>query len=910
MRKMISAKATLLPICCTSSAPGRLRVGSAWILACLLSLFSVAESTYAVSVYPGHSHPKPSTVQLRTTASEAPFVDIITHNINNYVVTLKNNGIIGPDVYGAGGLNAVEFMSFPRNTGRIYPTPHLWVGGVVGRDTLVTNVIEFWPATLESQITNKEGFSVKSILDTGVLGESASSEQDISFVYYDTLVDPFFTGTDDFDSRPHVPLNLRVKQTSYAWSFEFAEDFIIIDYLITNIGSRTIDAAYIGLEVRGGFDLDLIAGYKATAPAFSLKPTSCEYIDSIALWWAADNDGNPTTGQTTFGEGDPTSVTAIKLLQLPSDTLTISYNWWDDSDRGPRDWGPRLRGTAEKPFRNMAGIFGTPSGDKNRYYVMSSGEFDYDQIFSAIDHSSEGWFPPSDNSLAIALGPGFGNHNHHYDLISFGPIQLQPQAKAHFAIALVGGENFHVDVENAIDPFNPQEFMDKLNWDDLLKNVNWAKWIYDNPGVDTDDDGYSGEFRICVNATGVIIDTTILVDTTVSPPETTTVIDTFEGALSADTIFYTGDGVPDLRAASPPPSPDVRFEPTLGQIVIEWNGIRSETTPDVFSGEVDFEGYRVYLGLERSAVGLVLQASYDFEDFTQFYFNPLLGASGRWVILHKPFSKTEVQDIYANGNRDYEPTANGIDHPLQIGDSTFYFAKQDFNQSDLSDLNGIHKIYPNAPFPHTLNLDSAFTDDSLYTNPLTGATTFYKGGELTPDGERFKYFEYRFIARNLLASQLYYASVTAFDFGSQGANLPFLETNPVRTAVEMFAFDRVTQKPAEELNVIVYPNPYRIDGNYRDDGFEGRGREDFLPERTRALNFINLPPECTILIYSLDGDLLKQIQHNEPARGATAMHESWDLITRNLQIAVSGIYYFVIETPDGSTQLGKFVLIM
>jgi hypothetical protein len=891
-------------------APNSISVITLLIFAGFLAMPIFGTSVGAVSIYDGHTHSAPTTVQLRSTASGAPFIDIITHDINNYIVTLKNNGVIGPDVYNAGGLNAIEFMSFPRNTGRIYPTPHLWVGGVVGRDTLVSNAVEFWPATLESQISSNEGFSVRSILDTGTLGEGASSEQDISFVYYDTLTETFFTGVDDLDNRPHIPLNLRVKQTSYAWSFEFAEDFIIIDYVITNIGSRTISDAYIALEVRGGFDLDLIAGYKATAPAISLKPTTCQFEDSVALWWAADNDGNPTAGQTTFGVGDPTSVTAIKLLQIPSDTLTISYNWWDDSDRGPRDWGPRRLGTAERPFRNMAGIFGTPSGDKNRYYVMSSGEFDYDQIFSAVDHSADGWFPPSDNSLAIALGPGFGNHNHHYDLISFGPIELQPQSKTHFAIALVGGENFHVDPENAIDPFKPQEFMDNLNWDDLLTNVNWAKWIYDNPGVDTDNDGYRGEFRVCVNASGTIIDTTILIDTTVSPPDTTTVIDTFEGALSADTIFYTGDGVPDLRAASPPPAPDVRFEPSFGEIVIEWNGILSETTPDVFSGEMDFEGYRVYLGLDRSAAGLVMQSSYDFEDFTQFYFNRFLGVSGRWIIIHKPFSRIEVQDIYANGNRDYEPTDNGISNPLRVGDSAFYFIKQDFNQSDLTDPNGIQTIYPDEPYPHTLILDSAFTSDTLYTDPLTGETTFYRGGELTADGKRFKYFEYRFVARNLLPSQLYYASVTAFDFGSQGSNLPFLETNPVRTAIEMFALDRVPQQPAEELNVIVYPNPYRIDGNYRDDGFEGRGREDFEAERTRALNFINLPPECTIFIYSLDGDLLKQIEHNEPTDGSTAMHESWDLITRNLQIAVSGIYYFVIETPEGSTQLGKFVLIM
>ncbi len=878
------------------------------IVSALVAL-PLAPPTSAISVYPGHQHSRPTTVQLRATTG-APFIDIVMHDVNNLVISLKNNGIIGPDVYNGGGTNGIEFMSFPRATSRLYPTPHLWVGGIVGRDTLVSNTIEFWPASQESQLASNEGFDVRSILDTGSLGESASSEQDISFIYYDTLVESFFTGTDELENRPHIPLNLKIKQTSYAWSFEFAEDFIIFDYVITNIGDRTIEKAYLGLEVRGGFDLDIISGFKETAPAFSLKPTNCQFEDTVNLWWAADNDGNPTGGQKFFDEGQPTSVTAIKLLSLPSDTLTISYNWWDDSDSGPNDWGPRRVATSTKPFRNMAGILGTPKGDKNRYYVMSSGEFDYDQIFSAIDHSKDGWLPPGDNSFVIALGPGFGSHNHHFDLITFGPLTLAPQAKAHFAFALVGGENFHVDTENSIDPFNPDEFMSKVVWDDLVKNSNWASWVYDNPGVDTDNDGYRGKFRVCVNSSGTIIDTTVIVDTFMTPPDTTILIDTFEGPLSADTIFYTGDGVPDIRAASPPPAPTVRFEPTVGEIAIEWNGILSETTPDVFSGEVDFEGYRVYLGLERTSVGLVLQSSYDFEDFTQYYLSSGSGVNARWIILHKPFSLPEVQDLYADGNRDYEPTDNGISNPLGFGDSVFYFVKQDFNQSDLTDPKGIQTIYPDEPYPHTLVLDSAFKSDTVYTDPITGKTTFYQDGELTPDGLRFKYFEYRYTVRNLLPSLKYFASVTAFDFGSQGTNLPFLETNPVRTAVEMFALDRVAQQPAADLNVIVYPNPYRINGGYRGDGFEGRGRETFQAERTRALHFMNLPPVCKILVYSLDGDLIRQIDHDEAPESPTAMQDTWDLITRNLQVAVSGIYYYVVETPDGSTQIGKFVLIM
>ena len=118
------------------------------------------------------------------------------------------------------------------------------------------------------------------------------------------------------------------------------------------------------------------------------------------------------------------------------------------------------------------------------------------------------------------------------------------------------------------------------------------------------------------------------------------------------------------------------------------------------------------------------------------------------------------------------------------------------------------------------------------------------------------------------------------------------------------------QAQALGLDVIVYPNPYRIDGNYRTDGFEGRTREDLPDQRVRSLNFTNLPNQCVISIYSLDGDLIHQVHHDFPLDAPGSMHDSWNLITRNSQLASSGIYYFTVETANGATQIGKFALIM
>ena len=56
------------------------------------------------------------------------------------------------------------------------------------------------------------------------------------------------------------------------------------------------------------------------------------------------------------------------------------------------------------------------------------------------------------------------------------------------------------------------------------------------------------------------------------------------------------------------------------------------------------------------------------------------------------------------------------------------------------------------------------------------------------------------------------------------------------------------------------------------------------------------------------GDLVRELDHNYPEGGPEAMHDTWNLITRNTQAAVSGLYYWVVESDQG-TQMGKFVII-
>jgi len=57
------------------------------------------------------------------------------------------------------------------------------------------------------------------------------------------------------------------------------------------------------------------------------------------------------------------------------------------------------------------------------------------------------------------------------------------------------------------------------------------------------------------------------------------------------------------------------------------------------------------------------------------------------------------------------------------------------------------------------------------------------------------------------------------------------------------------------------------------------------------------------------GDLVKEIDHDVPVSDPTYTHDYWDMITRNRQTVVSGLYYWTVEAPSSETQIGKLVVI-
>ena len=99
-------------------------------------------------------------------------------------------------------------------------------------------------------------------------------------------------------------------------------------------------------------------------------------------------------------------------------------------------------------------------------------------------------------------------------------------------------------------------------------------------------------------------------------------------------------------------------------------------------------------------------------------------------------------------------------------------------------------------------------------------------------------------------------------------------------------------KNADLSQIRVVPNPYIVTSKYES------------MQNVREIQFMYLPPECNIYIYTVSGTLVKTINH---ISGEGSL--SWNLLTDWNQALAFGVYIYVVEDPFGNTHQGKFALI-
>jgi hypothetical protein len=206
----------------------------------------------------------------------------------------------------------------------------------------------------------------------------------------------------------------------------------------------------------------------------------CEYV---TIFWLADDDGMHP--EPCSGLGISNAVTGLRSM------LTLwphlSYHWWFSHEDDSLDWGPF-------DPSDPRDVEGTPVGDAAKYYMMTNEYVDRDQVCDSLVYPPE---VDSVNDTQFLLSLAFGD-------LAFGNT-------LEVAFAYVGGQRFH---SGAV-------WCD-WSFDDIADNANWAYGVYDNPGFDSDGDGYAGDFV----------------------------------RIDGETLYISGDSIPDYCIPKdPPPNP-------------------------------------------------------------------------------------------------------------------------------------------------------------------------------------------------------------------------------------------------------------------------------------------------------------------------------------------------------------------
>ena len=173
-----------------------------------------------------------------------------------------------------------------------------------------------------------------------------------------------------------------------------------------------------------------------------------------------------------------------------------------------------------------------------------------------------------------------------------------------------------------------------------------------------------------------------------------------------------------------------------------------------------------------------------------------------------------------------------------------------------------------------------------------------------------------FIDSNLVQGRVYWYTVTSFgvpdyavinyhDFDGGGKTdtiaVAFNESDLLDNRQRVELSFSVSKKLGD---VFVVPNPYRVDQDYTFENGGWEGRSSTWTENDRSIRFIHLPPKCTIRVYSLSGDVITTLYHEDATQGDL----QWNLISESNRALASGVYIFTVESDFGK-QVGKFVLI-
>jgi len=697
----------------------------------------------------------------------------------------------------------------------------------------------------------------------------------------------------------HVPLGVKVQQTSYAWATPGQNDFVGMDYKIINNSGRALRNVFVAIfadmdignrSIRGYFGDDE-AGLVDTTVSY-VGPTGDFVNRRIQMGYMWDNPDDPARVQDAKG-GDVPGYFGCMFLNHTTDPSGAS---------APRHVGI----TAFKFFSGSASFAagGDPENDAQRYLLLSDPQLNPDNIGQIVSQRpldyrfimSTGPFRsiPPDSSLIVSvawvIGLGRGPSQSGGTMID-NAIQAQQVFDGLYTDldgnALtgtcgketclrnteVGGRGFTYSI--------PESSLCRLRFHTDISTIVDANGNRVYPGVPDWDPGTSctvqqeGKY-VCQDALGG----TIQNGGAHCASEDTLNLQILSPAcryVDFDCDINTGQGgrehLVNWVAAAPLPSPfyagqdgkgevsdymnsyrtrddSVRvsawFFPGDRKVTLKWNNF-AEQVRDAQRGNLkEFLGYRIYRA-----------AGWNRPLGTNAPSRELWSLLGEWRLNPK--------------GTPARPLAELVDPAIPLINISPILVRWDPNRR-------------------------AVRNDSSYTE----IDTLFAVGR------------YTFVDTHVLNGFAYFYSVVPISVvpGDSAATDVILQGNPSASNSQV-VYPRGDSKN-DQSNVFVVPNPYK-----------GGAEWDLVPREEdpsgTKVSFMNLPrTKGTIHIYTIAGDLVKDIPFDgrppgdlqygkDPVTGGKGS-VPWNLISRNGQKIVSGIYLYSVDTELGK-QVGRFIII-
>ncbi len=373
-------------------------------------------------------------------------------NVGSIRLTISNFGTLGH------GFNKWPYQpncEYPAGSGieHIFEGG-LWIGAFAGGtgphvSTAAVDVSSVRDVAAGFEYTNAVGTRTEersTLADSRFFSPDAVSHQD--FVADFTDSNRVIPGTSVTIPEHNVPLKVGVHMETYAWNFSFAENFVILNYTITNDSEVPLDSVYAGIW------LDMVVRNTNISPprgsAFFNRGGN-GYVDSLRMCYEFDVNGDPGFTDSYIG-----------LAVLGTDPIQQFSTRPDGSD----SLGARVVFNSWQ-FRNTTDpIYFSPENDRERYEKMASGlpRTEYANLRSPSNRSS---------------------------LLTTGPFRrIEPGESINVALAIVTAKKFGNDATADDTP---------LAKSNLFRGLRFAQQAYDgedknrnnqlDPGEDLNGDG-------------------------------------------------------------------------------------------------------------------------------------------------------------------------------------------------------------------------------------------------------------------------------------------------------------------------------------------------------------------------------------------------------------------------------------